>query len=510
MYLRGKNIHPSVLAVMESQGKRRLPSQQPARKVVPTKTISESVICEGVDDNGKKLIIEVEQTNPLEDLVIPLNKQYAFVLNEHEHYELMRVDEGLGDMIRGAVNGFKKMWAKFKAGLAKLFGKPGEMDSFLKKYNQDPANALGDLKKHLLAKGIDPKEVDKTMEKVTKSLAKGKDMKEQIQKKDPGVLASMKAIGDAKTPEEEQAAKEKANQEHEVRMAQINSGNPVVAGGPAGPAGKAGADGKDAKAAAPPAPTPAPAPDPNAAAATPAPAATAAAAATPDPAAGAPKAGDKVEKTDASGKKMEGEVITVDEAGAKKWNEQFAGKSGFVGIKAGLNVKTASGFFPLDKDWTPASAADPNAAPAAVPATAAVTTKDAAGNPSTGTVQTDQDQLAAMAKSMNSGTPATVNGDKAQLAQVTAQTGDGKTIDMKAPEGGLKPPETGLTPQDAGNTPILPQPAAPAPAPAAKASTATTIIPPAAAPKPAVQAPAAKKRPAGAKTLHSVKGGKPK
>ena len=60
--------------------------------------------------------------------------------------------------------------------------------------------------------------------------------------------------------------------------------------------------------------------------------------------------------TDASGAKIQGKVVTVDEAGAKKWNDLFAGKSGYSAIKAGTVVKTDKGFVPLDKNWTVAAA----------------------------------------------------------------------------------------------------------------------------------------------------------
>ena len=380
MYLHKKHIHPSVLAVMEREGHKQVNVPASVRKTVSCKVIGESLVLEGYTSTGKKLVVEADRFDPELNgpaLLIETTDGHAFALNTKGEYEI--VDEGVVDMVKGAIGGFKKMWGKFKAGLAKLFGKPGDADSFMKKYNQDPKGALAGLKQHMLDKGIDPAEVDKKMATITKSMASGKDTIEKIKNKDPGTLASMKAVGDAQTPEQEQAAKQKFQQDadraHELAMAKAQGDRPVVAGGGAGAQGKPGADGKPG----PDGKTPAAATPPASAA----PAADPAAAAAPAPAAApaGPKEGDKVEKTDAAGKKIEGQVITVDEAGAKKWNDQFAGKAGFIGIKAGPVVKTASGFVPLDKDWQVAAAPDPATAapapaakPAATPAPAAAPT----------------------------------------------------------------------------------------------------------------------------------------
>jgi hypothetical protein len=270
MYLHSKHVHPSVLAVMESQGCKQVLVPASVRKVVSCKVIGESLVLEGYSKAGRKLVVEADKVDPVlggKPLFIPINEHHAFALNADGEYEV--VSEGVMDMVRGAIGGFKKMWGKFKGALGKLFGKPGEEDRFLQKYNKDPKAALNDLRQHLISKGIDPKKVDATMKTVTTSLAKGQDIKQKLQAKDPGVLASMKAIGDARTPEEEQAAKQKFQQEHdaaktkadrdhELAMAKQQKAPNIIQGG-------GGGGGDQTKQTKTPTKTPAPAATPPAA-----------------------------------------------------------------------------------------------------------------------------------------------------------------------------------------------------------------------------------------------------
>lgn len=359
MYLHRKHIHPSVLAVMERDGHKQVNVPASVRKTVSCKVIGESLVLEGYTPAGKKLVVEGDKIDPVlggKPLLIPINESYSFVLNSDEEYEVMRVDEGLGDMITKAGAWLKGAWNGFMTKLKKFFSKPGEAEQFAKLLKSNPELAKKHLTERAIAMGKTPEQAATMFKQAQKAAVEADAKAAGIKNRDQEMINAMAGAADAKTPEEKAAAQQKLDRAHELAMAKAQKGQTVVAGGGAGAQGKPGPDGKPAaKTPAAPAAAPAPAADPAAAAAAPAPAPAA-------PAPAGPKEGDKVEKTDAAGKKLEGQVITVDEAGAKKWNDQFAGKAGFIGIKAGPVVKTASGFFPLDKEWQVAAAPDPAAA----------------------------------------------------------------------------------------------------------------------------------------------------
>lgn len=374
MYLHKKHVHPSVLAVLESQNHKR-PS---FRKTTSCKVIGESVVLEGIDDRGKHLITEGNSIDPIlggKSLIIPVNEQYAFVLNESENYELVRVDEALGDMIGKAVGWLRGKWDALKQKMAKWFKGPGEVDKFWDLYKKDPAAAQKHFTDRLVASGKTPQEAATLFKQAQSAKTKADAMANGVKTRDQEVLHAMSGAADAKTPEEKQAAQQKLDRAHEIALAKAQGGQQVVQGGGQGrpgPDGKPGPNGKPAQkpatdqAAAPPQPEPAPTPA----------AATPPAAAQP-PAPAQPKEGDTVEMTDAAGTKVQGQVVTLDEAAAKKWNDQFAGTPGFVGVKAGLAVKTPKGFVPLDKNW--AVAASP---PVTAPAPTASDAATAAATPS--------------------------------------------------------------------------------------------------------------------------------
>lgn len=386
MYLHSKHVHPSVLAVMEDQGCKSI-----GRKTVSCKVIGESLTVEGYSTTGRKLVAEAVADDPIlggKPLFIPINEDHAFVLNAQGNYDV--ISEGPMDLIKKASSWLSGKWKALQGKLKQWFGKPGEVEQFEALYKKNPALAQKHFTDRLVASGKKPEEAGTLFQQFQKSYTEKEAKKAGITSGDQEMIHAMAGAADAKTPEEQQAAKQKLDRAHELAMAKQQKAPNVVQGGGGGKGGfDVGGGAKTTKPAAaqqPAAPAPAQQP-PAPAGQQPAqqPAAATPPAAVQQPAQpAAPKDGDKVEKTDATGKKIEGQVITVDEAGAKKWNDQFAGKAGFIAIQAGPVVKTASGFVPLDKEWqvaaAPAAAAQPevkpvptadNAPPTNIPPTAA-------------------------------------------------------------------------------------------------------------------------------------------
>src|SRR5208283_1245529 len=100
MYLGNRFVHPAVIRVLEEQ-----------EVIKPT-------VVEQVEQH---LILEVDSLDPVTDVVVDVDRTHAFVLNENEQYELVKIDEGLGDMLRGAMGWLKWQWGNLKD----IFSKKG-------------------------------------------------------------------------------------------------------------------------------------------------------------------------------------------------------------------------------------------------------------------------------------------------------------------------------------------------------------------------------------------------
>ena len=216
MYFGNKGIHPSVLTIMERQGRSEVVKSVPPAPRSVIKKAGPGLVAEGMTSNGLKLVLEAQEPDLIAEVYIPVSKTQAFVLNEQDDYDLMQIDEGLGDLIKGAVG-----WMKWQWGNLKDFFKgklpPGEERAFAKLYMKDPKVASEHFKKRLTDQGVDPQKVDqmtKTMRtkmerivatrhgiksKDSKSLIAMNDAHQAIQAAGPDKAAQMAAAKQAVT-----------------------------------------------------------------------------------------------------------------------------------------------------------------------------------------------------------------------------------------------------------------------------------------------------------------------
>lgn len=152
MYFGNKGVHPSVRAMMDLHR----PKQQ---------KLTESV------EQPKQLILEVEQLDKFFDVAIPLDSTHVIVLNENEEYEMIRVDEGIGDLMRKAMGFVKGLWGHAKGMLKKLGIIPqGELEKFASAYAKDPKAAIDHVQKRLADQGFDQAKIDKSVKKLRSSM----------------------------------------------------------------------------------------------------------------------------------------------------------------------------------------------------------------------------------------------------------------------------------------------------------------------------------------------------
>src|SRR5208283_5537486 len=118
-------------------------------------------------------------------------RTHAFVLNENEQYELVKIDEGLGDMLRGAMGWLKWQWGNLKDIFSKKGLPPAWQRSFSKAYLKDPKVAMDGLRKNLTDQGVDPEQIDKTMKQTQSAMGRIIKTRTGIQSKDVPTVAAM-------------------------------------------------------------------------------------------------------------------------------------------------------------------------------------------------------------------------------------------------------------------------------------------------------------------------------
>ena len=212
MYLHRKRIHPSVLAVMEQREPVKIAHQRTSK--------SGAVLLESAHTDGRKIVVEVKGENPFDRLYVPINERQAFVLNENDRYEMMRIDEGLMDMVKGASQFLGKLYTRF-IGKLKNFFRNGEEKRLYANYKKDPKKTIEDLRQAMLDQGMKPSLVKKQLLAAKETIDQLAANEHGVQGKDLGLLRAASLANDRM---------EKAHGDEKAQAQILRDGSREIAG----------------------------------------------------------------------------------------------------------------------------------------------------------------------------------------------------------------------------------------------------------------------------------------
>jgi hypothetical protein len=184
MYLHSKNIHPSVLNEMKCQ--------KPVTKIARQFTRNGMALMESTHLDGRKIVVEKKADAILGDLVVAVNEDQMFVLNEHDQYEL--INEGIW---RDAVSGFRYLYGAFKTKLKKIFGNETETEKFLDAYKKNPQAARDHLQKRLEGQGKTKEEAAAQVKSFITAQDKAEALKKGIKVRDVQTARALHGIDKA-------------------------------------------------------------------------------------------------------------------------------------------------------------------------------------------------------------------------------------------------------------------------------------------------------------------------
>ncbi len=220
MYLHRKNIHPSVLSVMERQ--------EPVTKIARQFTKNGEVLLESTHLDGRKIVVERADDEVLGNLVVMISESQMFVLNEADKYEL--ITESIWS---DAIGGLRWLYGAFKNKLKKIFGNETETEKFLSAYKQDPQAARDHLQKRLEGQGKSKEEASQQVKQFVNSHDKAEALKKGIKVRDVQTARALHGI--------DKAVKAGAGDPKAIRtgVQQVMAGHPAIfSGGEAKPAAK--------------------------------------------------------------------------------------------------------------------------------------------------------------------------------------------------------------------------------------------------------------------------------
>lgn len=184
MYLHRKNIHPSVLSVMERQ--------EPVTKFARQYVKNGSVLLESAHTDGRKIVVEKSADDVLGDLVVAISEDQMFVLNEQNQYEL--ITEGV---FSSAISGLRYLYGAFKNKLKKIFHGETETEKFLEAYKQNPQAARDHLQKRLEGQGKSKDEAQEQVKQFVSSHDKAEALKKGIKVRDVQTARALHGIDKA-------------------------------------------------------------------------------------------------------------------------------------------------------------------------------------------------------------------------------------------------------------------------------------------------------------------------
>ena len=178
MYFSPTKVHPSVQIVLDHQK-----AGKPARKL-----LSEQ-------EQPRGLILEAAELDVFEDIIVPLDSNHAFILNENDVYELVRLDEGwIGNMIKGALK-----WLHGNVGklLSKWFPDETDRQKLYKAYQNDPKKALDYVRNRLNGQGLKPEQVDREVTKIRNGINREIAATHSMKTRNANMINAIAGIGKA-------------------------------------------------------------------------------------------------------------------------------------------------------------------------------------------------------------------------------------------------------------------------------------------------------------------------